>query len=250
VRDVLPAHALANAYEWQYSLTSLLTSFGVAAPSAIRWGELMFAAMVAIGIAAAQRLRRAQSDAAAVVLLPPAFAVFGGVHVHVQQLAVAFPAIIYVYVRYPSVRTLAATGLCAAMIPWNVMSSMVAAGLSPVLVGAFAAMRVGRRAGLWMAAGAAGIGLSVLVLALLGMGPSETHFVAGAYPADALAETSWGDFSRSALIRGSLLMQWLRVPTLVGLGCALWAVARVAFARRERTQAPAPQPSRTAAAVA
>lgn len=250
VRDVLPAHALANAYEWQYSLTSLLTSVGVAAPSAIRWGELMFAAMVVIGIAAAQRLSRAQSDAAVVVLLPPAFAVFGGVHVHVQQLAVAFPAIVYVYVRYPSVRTLAATGLCAAMIPWNVMSSMVAAGLSPVLVGAFAAMRVGRRAGLWMAAGAAGIGLSVLVLALLGMGPSETHFVAGTYPANTLAETSWGDFSRSALIRGSVLMQWLRIPTLAGLGCALFAVARVAFARPQRaavTHADAPRPSRAAA---
>ena len=46
VRDVVPAHALANAFEWQFSLTSVLTSLGVAAPLAIRCGELMFAAMV------------------------------------------------------------------------------------------------------------------------------------------------------------------------------------------------------------
>lgn len=241
VRDVLPAHALANAYEWQYSLTSVLTSFGVAAPVAIRCGELMFAAMVALGVAAAQRLRRVHGDAAIAVLLPPAFAVFGGVHVHVQQLAVAFPAIVYVYARYPSVRALAVTGLCAAMIPWNVMSAAPIAGLSPLLVGALAAMRLGRRAGLWMALGAAAIGFSVLLLAVLGFGPSEAHFVAGRYPAGALAETSWGDFSRSALIRGSLLMQWLRIPTLAGLGCALFAVARVAFTH---------QPPRAVAAVA
>ena len=31
VRDVVPAHALANVYEWQFSLTSILTSLGVAA---------------------------------------------------------------------------------------------------------------------------------------------------------------------------------------------------------------------------
>ena len=29
VRDVVPAHALANAFEWQFSLTSVLTSLGV-----------------------------------------------------------------------------------------------------------------------------------------------------------------------------------------------------------------------------
>jgi hypothetical protein len=46
VRDVVPAHALANAYEWQFSLTSILTSVGIGAPSAIRWGELMYAGMV------------------------------------------------------------------------------------------------------------------------------------------------------------------------------------------------------------
>lgn len=232
VRDVVPAHALANAYEWQFSLTSVLTSLGVGAPLAIRCGELMFAAMVALGVVVARRLRALTGDAAVLVIVPPAFAVFGGVHVHFQQLAVAFPAIVYVLVRYPDVRTLAASGLALAMIPWNVMGSTVLAGLSPLLAGTFGALTVGRRAGLVFAVSAACIGFSLLALALTGLGPPHVDFVAKPYPPDSLAELSWGDFSRAALMRPSLMMQWLRLPTLAGLACGLLAIVRVAYGER------------------
>ena len=239
VRDVVPAHALANVYEWQFSLTSILTSLGVGAPVAIRAGELMFAAMSAGGIAVALRLRRLTGDAAVMVIVPPAFALFGGVHVHFQQLAVAFPAILYAFVRYPRVRALAASGLAFAMIPWNVMGSSVLAGLSPLVAGTFGALTVGRRAGLLFALIAAGIGLSLLGLALWGLGPAPVHFVPQTYPPDALAELSWGDFSRGVLMRPSAMMHWLRIPTLVGLACGLAAVAGAAFGDVVRTgQAP------------
>jgi hypothetical protein len=238
VRDVVPAHALANAFEWQFSLTSVLTSLGVGAPLAIRCGELMFAAMVALGVAVALRLRKLTGDAAVMVLIPPAFGVFGGVHVHFQQLAVAFPAILYVFARYPQARALAAGGLALAMIPWNVMSSTVLAGLSPVLAGAFGWLTVGRRGGLVFSAGAAVIGFSLLALALAGLGPPPAHFVPHAYPPSALAEASWGDFSRSTLMRPSLMMQWLRLPTLIGLACGLASIVRVAYAGPAGDRAP------------
>ncbi|HYW54372.1 MAG TPA: glycosyltransferase 87 family protein [Dongiaceae bacterium] len=241
VRDVVPAHALANAFEWQFSLTSVLTSLGVAAPLAIRCGELMFAAMVALGVAVAVRLRALTGDAAVIVLIPPAFGVFGGVHVHFQQLAVAFPAILYVYARYPRVRALAAGGLGLAMIPWNVMSSTVLAGLSPLLAGAFGLLTVGRRGGLALSAAAALIGFSLLALALAGLGPPPAHFVAHAYPPGALAEASWGDFSRSTLMRPSLMMQWLRVPTLVGIASGLAAIVRVACSSPLRSRSVSPR---------
>jgi hypothetical protein len=230
VRDVVPAHALANAFEWQFSLTSVLTSLGVGAPLAIRCGELMFAAMVALGVAVALRLRKLTGDAAVMVLIPPAFGVFGGVHVHFQQLAVAFPAILYVFARFPQVRALAAGGLALAMIPWNVMSSTVLAGLSPLLAGTFGWLTVGRRGGLVLSAAAALIGFSLLAFALAGLGPPPAHFVPHAYPPGALAEASWGDFSRSTLMRPSLMMQWLRIPTLLGIACGLAAIVRVAYA--------------------
>jgi hypothetical protein len=230
VREVVPAHALANSYEWQFSLTSILTSAGVDAPVAIRWGEAMFALMVGFGIAAAHRLRTMSGDAAVMIAVPPAFAVFGGVHVHHQQLAVALPAILYVLVRYERVRALAGVGIALAMIPWNVMSSSILSGCAPLLVGVTAALTVGRRAGLVLALSATGIALSMLVLALLGLGPAPTHFVARAYPSDALAELSWGDFSHAALMRPSVMMQWLRIPTLAGLACGLFAIVRCAYA--------------------
>lgn len=239
VRDVVPAHALANAYEWQFSLTSVLTSLGVAAPPAIRAGELMFAAMTALGVAVALRLRKLTGDAAVIVLIPPAFGVFGGVHVHFQQLAVAFPAVLYVFARYPQVRALAGSGLALAMIPWNVMSASALVGLSPLLVGTFGSLTVGRRAGLVLSGVAALIGLSLLALAYAGLGPPPAHFVPHAYPPDALAEASWGDFSRATLMRPSLMMHWLRVPTLVGLACGLTAVVHVAFAGALRSRSAA-----------
>jgi len=252
VREVVPAHALANAFEWQFSLTSLLTSLGVAAPLAIRCGELMFAAMVALGVAVALRLRKLTGDAAVIVLIPPAFGVFGGVHVHFQQLAVAFPAVLYVYARYPQVRALAASGLALAMIPWNVMSSTVLAGVSPLLAGTFGWLTVGRRGGLVFSAAAALIGFSLLALALAGLGPPPAHFVPHAYPPGALAESSWGDFSRSTLMRPSLMMQWLRLPTLLGIACGLAAILRAAYgdALRSRSASARTVPAGSAAAAA
>ena len=236
VREVVPAHALANSYEWQFSLTSILTSAGVDAPAAIRWGEAMFALMLVAGVAVAHRLRALTGDAAVMIVIPPAFAVFGGVHVHHQQLAIALPAILYVFVRSERVRIAAAVGIALAMIPWNVMSSSVLSGCAPLLVGTTAALMVGRRAGLALTLVATAIALSMLVLALLGLGPAPTHFVARAYPAGALAELSWGDFSHAALMRPSVMMQWLRIPTLVGLACGLFAIARAAYAGAGQTR--------------
>jgi hypothetical protein len=229
VRDVVPAHAIANAYEWQFSLTSILTSAGMGARAAVRDGELMYAVMTIVGVAVAARIRRANGDRAALVLVPPAFAVFGGVHVHYQQLIIAFPAIFYVYARYPQVRNLAATGLTFAMIPWNLLSGSVLTGFTPFVVGWFAHATMGARRGLILTSVAAVIALSVLVLALAGFGPGNDHFVPHAYSPNALAEESWGNFSRAVLARPSPLIQWLRVPIIAGLALALIAVTQAAF---------------------
>jgi len=69
----------------------------------------------------------------------------------------------------------------------------------------------------------------LLALALFGFGPAPVHFVPHTFPADGLAELSWGEFSRAALMRPSLMMEWLRFPTIAGLGCGLLALVRVAL---------------------
>jgi len=116
-----------------------------------------------------------------------------------------------------------------AMIPWNVMGANLLTGAAPLLAGGFGALAIGRRAGLALAGGAACIVMSVVVLAALGLGPAPVHFVPHAYPPNALAELSWGDFSRSALMRPSVMMQWLRLPTFAGLACGLLAILRAAY---------------------
>jgi hypothetical protein len=231
VRDVLPAHALANAFEWQCSLTSILTSLGVDAPRAIRYGGIMYVGMCAIGIAAAYRMWRTTGDRAAIVLIPPAFAVFGGVHIHYAQMAIAFPAILWTYARFPRVRNLAATGIVFAMIPWNVFCASLMTGFVPILVGWFGRSTMGARRGLVVAGVGGVIAISVLMLALAGFGPGDVSFVPHVYPPTALAELSWGDFSRASLARQSLLMQWIRIPVLAGLAMGLLAIGRVAFGR-------------------
>jgi hypothetical protein len=233
VLDVIPAHALANAYEWQYSLTSILTSAGVSAPAAVRSGEVMYAAMAVLGVMVACRIQRTTGNRAALVLLPPAFAVFGGVHIHLSQMAIAFPALLMVHAHNPRRQNLAATAIALVMIPWTVVSASVMTGFTPLLVGWFARATMGPRRGLVLTAIAAAIAVSVLAQALAGFGPAETHFVARSYPPGALAEDSWGDFSRSELARPSLLLQWLRIPALTGLALGLVAITRAAYARTE-----------------
>ena len=232
VRDVIPAHALANAYEWQLSLTSVLTSLGSNAAVAVRWGEAMYAAMLILGIVVAQRLWRSSGNHAALALVPPAFCVFGGVHVHLSQLVIAFPAILSIYASHPRARNLAATGITLAMVPWSAVSASVMTGFTPLLVGWFAYITMGPRRGLVLTVIAMGIAISVLALALAGFGPGDAHFVARTYPPDALAEASWGAFSRSVLARPSVLMQWIRVPVLAGLAMGLIALTRAAYEPR------------------
>jgi hypothetical protein len=149
--------------------------------------------------------------------------------VHFQQIAIAFPALLYAIVRYPRVRTWAAGGLIFAMLPWNVLGSTLLSGCAPLLAGTLGALVLGRRAGLVAAGCAAAVVLSLLLFALVGLGPPPVHFVPRAYPPNALAELSWGDFSHLSLMRPSLMMQWLRVPTMLGLAFALAALVRIAF---------------------
>jgi hypothetical protein len=115
------------------------------------------------------------------------------------------------------------------MIPWNLLSASVLTGCTPIIVGWFARATMGAQRGLILTAIAAVIALSVLALALAGFGPGVDHFVAHAYPPTALAEESWGNFSRAVLARPSPLIQWLRVPVVAGLALALAAVTQAAF---------------------
>jgi hypothetical protein len=85
--------------------------------------------------------------------------------------------------------------------------------------------------------------VSLLVLALAGLGPAPAHFVARSFPPNALAESSWGNYSHAVLARPSLLVQWLRLPTLLGLALGLFAMTRAAFGEAAPSVVEVPAPS-------
>ena len=90
--SVLPAHALSEVTrDTQLSLTAVLTAIHVSPDAAVRAGTLWYAAMLVIGILAAGLLAKRTRNAAYLVCVPPAFAVFGGTFIHVTQIAAAIP---------------------------------------------------------------------------------------------------------------------------------------------------------------
>jgi hypothetical protein len=231
MRDVLPAHALANAYEWQLSLTSLLTYFGVAASQAVSFGTGSYIVMACLGVLVAARLVHRENSLVPAVLIPPAFGVFLGVHVHYHQLAIAFPAMLYVMVRANRGRALAGGGIAAAMLPWDTIVAPALVAMWMLIAGGFGRFAFGPRWALvpTLAAAAFVIGTSLAAFLWPALGAGGAPFVAHPYPPDALAEVSWADFSRQELSRSSPLLLWLRAPTILGIACGLAAIARFAF---------------------
>lgn len=117
---VLPAHArseITNFYA-QYSLTALLYACGVRAQAALRWGEASYVVAFVGGIAVARKLARTYDDAAFAVLVPVAFALIGGVFIHIQQMAIALP-LAFLFVRYGREKALAFVAVALLAVPWE-----------------------------------------------------------------------------------------------------------------------------------
>jgi hypothetical protein len=109
--------------EEQYSLTYLAHLAGLGEHAASLLGTLSYVVMLAAGIVAG-RLAAARTGAPALLLLvPPAFAVFGGPFIHVQQLAIAIPAALVLSSgRLPGARFVRRRRLSPCSALWGVNS--------------------------------------------------------------------------------------------------------------------------------
>ncbi|GAC1561894.1 MAG: hypothetical protein NVS3B17_14890 [Vulcanimicrobiaceae bacterium] len=118
---VLPAHARSEVagFGAQYSLTSLAYALGFSEGASVLWGETSYVATTVAGIALAARLRDRWNDAAVVALVPPALATFGGVFVHIHQMAAAIPLALLVLAKEPKLRTVSLAVVVALAIPWE-----------------------------------------------------------------------------------------------------------------------------------
>ena len=93
LRGALPAHALSDVADvGQDSLTVLVHAMGFPDAFAERAGSFCYAIAAIAGIATACVLRRRGYGAAAIALVPMAFAVFGGPYADRNQVVGAIPA--------------------------------------------------------------------------------------------------------------------------------------------------------------
>lgn len=118
--SVLPHHAAAEA-NWyqQYSLTYVLTFFGLRQDNALAFGALWYGFACSFGIVLSRYVARRTGRIEALVLIPVALAVFGGSFLHIFQLIVAIPAAVMLGDTTDELTSWAATsGLFMVSLPW------------------------------------------------------------------------------------------------------------------------------------
>ena len=238
--SVLPAHALSEVTrDTQLSLTAVLTAIHVSPPTAVRVGTLWYAAMLVIGILAAGMLAKRTRNAAYLVCVPPAFAVFGGTFIHVTQIAAAIPAALLLAVNGSARRrplVIAALILLAVPWVWAISPALIVAPALPVAYLAWRLSSENLRVALLAAIGAA-----LMLLGLSELAAAAPHAVAhGIAPSidPRLAEASWSVFTRKSSTNA--LVAWLlRLPTWTALACLLFALARESGLLRRIRLAPA-----------
>lgn len=132
---VLPAHAIAEIPSTnQISLTALLAEIGAPHGFAVFAGAFCYFAMLVAGVALAYRIRAANARDSLIVALPVAFALLGGIFMHVTQLPAALPCTLIVWARSTGrIRTVLGFVAIAIAVPW-VQFSFLGLGF-PILAG-------------------------------------------------------------------------------------------------------------------
>ena len=230
IRDVLPAHALANIPDLsQLSAAHFAYVLGVPLAAARTIGSVWYAAATLLGIAVALVLR-SRFGLAGLVLIPPAFALFGGLHVHSTQLLLGIPAFLLVFANAARGRLALAILIFLAATPWLKVAnySMLIPGVA-VLAAVFARRVTTMRSSIWLAVGAALIGVVLAKTSFIGVADHPPPRVAVHTTGNPLADDSWS----VAMLQhdGYAPIQWFmaaKAPTLLAYFILLCALVRVA----------------------
>jgi hypothetical protein len=233
---VLPAHAASEAAAvGQFSLATLLVRLGVPVAESLAIANGWYAAMCAVGVFAAWRLARRVGAPEFVVLVPPAFAVFGGPFVHLTQLAFAIPAVLVLGNRLPRQRGAFAIALLLLALPWQDLVENPA----PAVLVTIALVALPIALWFWRLRP---VQAGLVTLAMLGVGALELfgHAALARSGLDAtraialsdgnrrLAEATWAAFmsvAQAADLRWYLLSH---APTWIGIALALAAASLAA----------------------
>jgi hypothetical protein len=230
VWTVLPAHALANiADTTQFSVTSFLYIAGMGPAAAIRVGSACYLLSIVIGVTAAFRLRP-RVGPAALVYVPCAFAVCGGTHSHMQQLAVALPAFLLVVssLRGAS-REVGSAVTFVAALPWLFVVGFPLLYIPSIAVGLVYASEMMAGDNRWRFVSAIFSGLTLMKLAAHERVAHLSH-VQLVVPGNPVAEVPWGRFITAIGVPTQMWYVLIRMPTILAFAVALIFISRVALA--------------------
>ena len=241
LRSVLPAHALSEiANEKQFSLTYVLHRIGLPDATALHAGELSYLAMTVAGIAAAGVLAK-RTNAAAIVAIPPAFAVIGGPFVHIIQIAAAIPAALMLFATgSPRSHRTIGLAIVALAIPWIQFANLgtifvvLAAVAAAVAANAF----VDERPFVAVIAAIASIGFLEIVIAVTtATVPDAVPVLLAHYDPHALAEASWTLYVKTIGNQNALAFDLAKLPTVAALLALAYAMLIETFGARAPTLA-------------
>jgi hypothetical protein len=236
LRGALPAHALSDVADvGQYSLTVLVHAMGFPDALAERAGSIWYAIAAIAGIATACALKRRGYSAAAIALVPMAFAVFGGPYVHWNQVVGAIPAALLMLRAQPRAAALQVAAIVGLAIPWLYVVGWGflipgAAAIAGILAWQLLEPPLCNEA---VVVAATFCALLFVNHALAHTGPAPP-FVANV-PRDAWADLSWGAYVRSRIPIGTGIYLWLHLPTWAALAATIGVAVRAATRRSAPT---------------
>jgi hypothetical protein len=117
--QVLPLHArleLASLVA-QFSLTTMLWSFGASKAVAQLLGTIDYLAMIVLGLWVAARLAARFQDRAFLVFVPPTFVLLGGTYIHLFQVLIALPLAFLALGTMPKRRIVIALAILGLAVP-------------------------------------------------------------------------------------------------------------------------------------
>jgi hypothetical protein len=230
---VLPAHAAAEiSFPFQYSLTYVLAYAHAPAALARLGGAISYLVVVAIGLYAAPRAAATLDRRELVVFLPALCAVIGGAFVHQEELCFALPALLVLAISSRGrAQSAFAAALCVLAIPWIAVWGMKQLFLASMLVCAaiLLRLRVERRSALMIFCA---IGVALYLFELHPPHLPVPAAMTQSYPAGALAEAAWSDYTAQ---RASSDILWIAIK--IPAWAALIATLAVALSADPRSRA-------------
>jgi hypothetical protein len=230
LRVVLPAHLISELPSaLQYSLSSILYRIGVTPNAAILAGRLSWLFMLGVVFWFA-RSSDVKSRPEVAFLAAPAFAVVGGPFLHLDHIALAVPAALWIATS-TGAPSWVRIGIAAALsLPILYIFSILQLAVLAPFIAAWIGWAVSRRPIVGLRTAGAAIGLMLVfgvLAAVVGTGSMQTSPVAP-IPAD-IAQASWARYIAQQHVMTSWTVLVVKAPIWIGViatATALLGLAR------------------------